>query len=74
MKKIIIFLIVVLLLPSINANAQVTLEELPGNDTAQELLDEVPNQTKELMQEFGIDEISPESILSLSFSDFLSFC
>ncbi len=73
MKKIIIFLIVVLLLPSINANAQVTLEELPGNDTAQELLDEVPNQTKELMQEFGIDEISPESILSLSFSDFLSF-
>ncbi len=73
MKRLVTFLILFLIFININANAQVDLTELPGNSLAQEIVDDVPNETKELMEEFGIDEISPESLLSLSFSDFLSF-
>ena len=73
MKRIILVLIMILLIPSLNTNAQITLKEIPGNDIAQEIIEEVPEETKKLMEEFGIDEISPQSLLSLSFSDFLSF-
>lgn len=73
MKKVIAICFVLILVSSFFANAQVDFEALPGNEEAQEILDIVPNDTKELMERFEIDEISPESLLSLSFSDFLKF-
>ncbi len=73
MKKLIAFLITVLIIPTLGVSAQINFEELPGNSLAQEVIEEIPDDTKELMEEFGIYEISPQSLLSLSFSDFLSF-
>ncbi len=74
MKKLIVVLILILITPNLNISAKGTFQDLPMNESVQEITDEIPEETKKIMQRFGIDDISPESLLSLSFTDFLSFC
>lgn len=73
MKKIVTVFIITFLLSGFFANAEISVETVPGSEKITEILDAVPEDTKELMEDFGIDEITPEKLLSLSFGDFLKF-
>ena len=68
MKKIVavcIFVLLFFLSPSAAA------QELPGQEIADELTERTPSQARELAEELGVEEISPEQLLTLSPSDFL---
>lgn len=73
MKKILFIIIVATITCNFFANAQVDLNTVVGNENSQKVVENVPNDTKTLLEELGIDDASPESLLSLSFSDFLKF-
>ena len=73
MKKILFLIIVATITCNFFANAQVDLNTVVGNENSQKVVETVPNDTKTLLEELGIDDASPESLLSLSFSDFLKF-
>lgn len=47
-------------------------EELPGQELADELLDITPNYAKKMAEKLGVNKITPENLLSLEPTAFLS--
>ena len=73
MKKILFIIIVATITCNFFANAQIDLNTVVGNENLQKVTENVPNDTKTFLEDLGIDNASPESLLSLSFADFLKF-
>ena len=73
MKKVVIVLISIFLFFSCSIFVFATdVIEYPGEDLAQELLDEAPSSVKDMFDELGINEITPETIMQLDPMDFIS--
>ena len=73
MKKAVVILLTVFLFVSHPVFAFATeVEEYPGEDLAEKLLDETPSAVKQLSDKLGIDEITPETIMQLNPMDLIS--
>lgn len=73
MKRIVTLVFCVVLLSSCSLLAGAKeADELPGKELAQEIIDSTPDYVREWIERMGVDEITPEKLLSLNPKDFTS--
>ncbi len=73
MKKVVVIFITVFLFFSCSVFTFATdAGEYPGEDLAEKLLDETPSAVRELSDELGINQITPETIMQLNPMDLIS--